>query len=61
MATRKISERCMIIYLLGLTSVTYVTPINNSAGIVGERRDFGAQDEAPCVSEVVGLIVVADS
>jgi hypothetical protein len=49
------------IYLLGLTSVTYVTPINNSAGIVGERRDFGAQDEAPCVSEVVGLIVVADS
>jgi hypothetical protein len=38
MATSKISESCVFIYLLGLTSVIYVTPINNSAGIVGELR-----------------------
>jgi hypothetical protein len=53
MATSKISERCFIICLLGLTSVTYVTL--GDSGIAGKHGVSMAQtsDRLPCISEVV--------
>jgi hypothetical protein len=59
MATSKMSERCVFIGLLALTSVTYA--LGNS-GIAGKHRISVAQssDQAPCISDVVCLILAAD-
>ena len=53
MAGSKISESCVVICLLGLTSVTYVTL--GDSGIAGKHGVSVAQspDQASCISEAV--------